>query len=119
MSFWFRTGLFVFSLNLFGWFPQGLQAETLIISHPDDSSKTVEAFFKKPPKPKQNGSWPTVVFLHGYQSQPSAGGKDFMAWGVLDKFADRGILPYQFHNRDLEILPGRRIFVVHRPNVRF
>ncbi len=69
-----------------------LQAETLIVPHPDDSSKIVEAFFKKPSRPKRNGSWPTIIFLHGYQSHPSAGGRDFIDWGVLDKFANRGYL---------------------------
>jgi dipeptidyl aminopeptidase/acylaminoacyl peptidase len=32
------------------------------------------------------------VFLHGHQDRPSAGGKDFVNWGVLDQFAARGYL---------------------------
>ncbi|MGI9074644.1 MAG: alpha/beta hydrolase family protein [Bryobacteraceae bacterium] len=64
-------------------------AETLTVPHPDDPSKEVEAFFEKP---TSSGPWPTVIFLHGYQSWPSAGGKDFVNWGVLDKFAKRGYL---------------------------
>jgi dipeptidyl aminopeptidase/acylaminoacyl peptidase len=33
-----------------------------------------------------------VVLLHGHQASPSAGGKDFVSWGVLDNFAKRGFL---------------------------
>jgi dipeptidyl aminopeptidase/acylaminoacyl peptidase len=49
----------------------------------------VEAFFEKP---AGSGPWPTVVLLHGYQAWPSAGGKDFVGWGVLNKLAKRGFL---------------------------
>lgn len=49
----------------------------------------MEAFFEKP---AGNGPWPTVVLLHGYQAWPSVGGKDFINWGVLDKFAKLGYL---------------------------
>jgi dipeptidyl aminopeptidase/acylaminoacyl peptidase len=49
----------------------------------------VEAFYVKP---QGNGPWPTVLFLHGHQSPPSAGGRDFVSWGVLERFARRGYL---------------------------
>ena len=65
------------------------QTQTLTIPHPDDPSKVVEAFVKKP---AGRGPWPTVVLLHGYQTSPSAGGMDFVNWGVLDKLANRGYL---------------------------
>ena len=65
------------------------QAQTLSIPHPDEPVKKVEYFLQKP---KGNGPWPTVVFLHGHQDWPRAGGKDFVQWGVLDQFADHGYL---------------------------
>jgi len=65
------------------------KAQTLSISHPDDPAKKVEYFLEKP---KSNGPWPTIVFLHGHQEWPRAGGKDFVKWGVLDEFAGRGYL---------------------------
>lgn len=64
-------------------------AQALSIPHPDDPSKKVEYFLEKP---KGNGPWPAVVFLHGHQEWPRAGGKDFVKWGVLDEFAGRGYL---------------------------
>jgi dipeptidyl aminopeptidase/acylaminoacyl peptidase len=64
-------------------------AQTLSVPHPDDPSKKVEYFLEKP---KGNGPWPTIVFLHGHQEWPRAGGKDFVKWGVLDEFAGRGYL---------------------------
>jgi dipeptidyl aminopeptidase/acylaminoacyl peptidase len=64
-------------------------AQTLSISHPDDPAKKVEYFLEKP---KGSGPWPTIVFLHGHQEWPRAGGKDFVQWGVLDEFANRGYL---------------------------
>jgi dipeptidyl aminopeptidase/acylaminoacyl peptidase len=65
------------------------QAQTLSIPHPDDPSRQVEYFLDKP---KGNGPWPTIVLLHGHQTWPSAGGKDFVQWGVLDQLAARGYL---------------------------
>lgn len=66
-----------------------LAAETLFIHHPDDPGKRVEAFFQKP---AGAGPWPTILFLHGHQEWPSLGGKDFVAWGELDRFAKKGYL---------------------------
>jgi dipeptidyl aminopeptidase/acylaminoacyl peptidase len=57
--------------------------------HPDDPAKKIEYFLEKP---RRTGPWPMVVFLHGHQGWPRAGGKDFVKWGVLDEFADRGYL---------------------------
>src|SRR5215471_7855437 len=66
------------------------RAQTLTIPHPDDPSKQVEYFLEKP---SGNGPWPVVIFLHGHQQWPfSPGGEDFVKWGVLDDFANRGYL---------------------------
>ena len=64
-------------------------AQALSVPHPDDSTKKVEYFLEKP---KGNGPWPTVIFLHGHQEPPRMGGKDFVRWGVLEQFAGRGYL---------------------------
>jgi dipeptidyl aminopeptidase/acylaminoacyl peptidase len=64
-------------------------AQAHSISHPDDPAKKVEYFLEKP---TSDGPWPTVIFLHGHQEWPRAGGKDFVKWGVLDEFAGRGYL---------------------------
>src|SRR5690242_11682897 len=66
-----------------------VDAQSLSIIHPDDSSKRVEYFLEKP---KGTGPWPTVVFLHGHQQGLRPGGRDFVTWGVLDRFAKRGYL---------------------------
>jgi dipeptidyl aminopeptidase/acylaminoacyl peptidase len=63
-------------------------AETL--THPDKAGAEVEYFVRKP---DGAGPRPTVIFLHGYQPPPSRpGGKAFLDWGVLDRFAKRGYL---------------------------
>lgn len=67
----------------------GVPVETLTLTHPDDASKKVEYFLEKP---AGAGPWPTVVFVHGHQDSPRPGGKDFVNWGVLDRFARRGYL---------------------------
>jgi dipeptidyl aminopeptidase/acylaminoacyl peptidase len=64
-------------------------AQTLSIPHPDDPSKQVEYFLEKP---QGKGPWPTIILLHGHQTWPGAGGKDFVQWGVLDQYAGRGYL---------------------------
>lgn len=64
-------------------------AQVLSIPHPDAPSKKIEYFLEKP---QSTGPWPAVVFLHGHQEWPRAGGKDFVQWGVLDEFAGRGYL---------------------------
>ncbi len=64
-------------------------AEALFVPHPDDSSKKVEYFLEKP---VGKGPWPTLIFLHGHQEGLRPGGKDFVQWGVLDRFAKRGYL---------------------------
>src|SRR5271163_3191325 len=68
---------------------KSLAADAIFIHHPDDSGKRVEAFVQKP---AGNGPWPTIVFLHGHQEWPSYGGKDFVTWGELDRFAKKGYL---------------------------
>jgi len=69
--------------------PESLAADTIFIHHPDDAGKRVEAFVQKP---AGNGPWPTIVFLHSHQEWPSYGGKDFVTWGELDRFAKKGYL---------------------------
>jgi dipeptidyl aminopeptidase/acylaminoacyl peptidase len=64
-------------------------AEARFIPHPDDSSRWVEYFLKTP---AGSGPWPAVIFLHGHQEGTRPGGKDFVRWGVLDRFAERGYL---------------------------
>ena len=65
------------------------RALPLIIPHPDDPTKQVEYFLEVP---KGERPWPTVLFLHGHQESPRPGGRDFVKWGVLDDFANRGYL---------------------------
>ena len=65
------------------------RAQTLSIPHPDDPARKVEYFLEKPAGP---GPWPAIILLHGHQDWPRAGGKDFVSWGVLDDFANRGYL---------------------------
>src|SRR5215471_12406622 len=65
------------------------RAQALSIPHPDNPAKKIEYFLEKP---QGRGPWPAIVFLHGHQDWPTAGGKDFVKWGVLDEFADRGYL---------------------------
>ena len=66
-----------------------LKAQSLAIPHPTDPSKAVECFVRRP---VGHGPWPTVVFIHGHQDHPRAGGMDFVSWGVLDRWAKRGYL---------------------------
>jgi dipeptidyl aminopeptidase/acylaminoacyl peptidase len=68
---------------------KALAADTIFIHHPDDPGKRIEAFLQKP---SGTGPWPTIVFLHGHQEWPSYGGKDFVTWGELDRFAKKGYL---------------------------
>ncbi|KQV57374.1 MULTISPECIES: S9 family peptidase [unclassified Caulobacter] len=66
--------------------PALTQAET--IAHPDNSAARVEYFVSRP---GGDGPWPTVILLHGYQPPDARlGGKAFVDWGVLDRFAKRG-----------------------------
>ncbi len=66
-----------------------LNAQSLTIPHPSDTTKTIEYFLNKP---TGNGPWPTVVFLHGHQDAPRRGAQDFVSWGVLNRWAKRGYL---------------------------
>jgi len=77
-------------LNLLACFFPGLaRAETLSIPHPDDPAKKVEYFLEKP---VGSGPWSTVIFLHGHQEGSRPGGRVFVEWGVLGRFAKRGYL---------------------------
>jgi dipeptidyl aminopeptidase/acylaminoacyl peptidase len=65
-------------------------AQQATVSHPDRRGATIEYFVEHP---EGSGPWPTVVFLHGYQS-PTAqiGGRAFVNWGVLKQYAKKGYL---------------------------
>jgi dipeptidyl aminopeptidase/acylaminoacyl peptidase len=64
------------------------QAGQTLTPHPDRQGAVVESFAEHP---AGHGPWPTVVFLHGHQ--PSrVGGRAFVSWGVLDRFAKAGYL---------------------------
>ena len=62
---------------------------SLLIPHPEDGSKQVEYFVRRP---IGEGPWPTLIFLHGHQEDPRMGGGVFVQWGVLDQAAERGYL---------------------------
>jgi dipeptidyl aminopeptidase/acylaminoacyl peptidase len=66
--------------------PSLASAET--IAHPDNGAARVEYFVSRP---SGNGPWPTIIFLHGYQPPDARpGGRAFVDWGVLDRFAKKG-----------------------------
>lgn len=65
------------------------QSAALLIPHPEDVSKQVEYFMRRP---IGEGPWPTLIFLHGHQEDPRMGGGVFVQWGVLDQAAERGYL---------------------------
>lgn len=65
------------------------KAQPLSIPHPADTTKNIEYFVRKP---AGKGPWPTVVLLHGHQNGLRRGGQDFVSWGVLDRWAQRGYL---------------------------
>ena len=70
--------------------PAAARGAGLTMPHPDDPTKTVEYFLEKP---AGNGPWPAVVFVHGHQEAPRrVGGADFVKWGVLGRYAQRGYL---------------------------
>lgn len=84
------TSLFLIALLLVNGCGQPAQADPLTISHPDDSNATIEYFVEQP---AGTGPWPTVIFLHGYQS-PAAkiGGRAYINWGVLRRYSQEGYL---------------------------
>jgi len=61
----------------------------MVMPHPDDSTGQVEYFIRRP---VGEGPWPTLIFLHGHQNEPSTGGRVFVQWGVLAQIAERGYL---------------------------
>jgi dipeptidyl aminopeptidase/acylaminoacyl peptidase len=62
----------------------------VLVQHPNNATAKVEYFSQRP---RGDGPWPTVIFLHGHQPQlKSAGGRAFVDWGVLSRFADEGYL---------------------------
>jgi dipeptidyl aminopeptidase/acylaminoacyl peptidase len=61
-----------------------------IVAHPDKKGTQIEYFMRKP---AGVGPWPTIIFLHGHQPILSrVGGRAFVDWGVLDRFAKKGYL---------------------------
>lgn len=67
----------------------GTRSVARTVPHPDNPSKSVEYFIEQP---RGDGPWPTIVFLHGRQEGARPGGRLFVEWGVLKKFAARGYL---------------------------
>ena len=86
---WLRTALILFVGFSACTSNKVARALTLSMPHPDDPAKKVEYFLENP---RGAGPWPTVALLHGHQDWPRAGGRDFVKWGVLDEFAERGYL---------------------------
>lgn len=87
---WCSRFLLLLFLGFFACSPHKIaRAQTVSIPHPDDAAKKVEYFLEKP---HGNGPWPAIVFLHGHQEWSSHGGRDYVDWGVLDEFTDRGYL---------------------------
>jgi dipeptidyl aminopeptidase/acylaminoacyl peptidase len=67
-----------------------LYAAQLKLSHPDKTGSVIEYFADRP---SGTGPWPTIIFLHGHQSLLTrVGGKAFVKWGVLKRFANEGYL---------------------------
>jgi dipeptidyl aminopeptidase/acylaminoacyl peptidase len=61
-----------------------------MIAHPDNAARQVEYFVRRP---TGAGPWPTVVFLHGHQNGARRpGGRSYVDWGVLDRYAAQGYL---------------------------
>ena len=63
--------------------------DSKFILHPDDPNKKIEYFIKYP---KGTGPFPAILFIHGHQEGLRPGGKDFVDWGVLNQFANRGLI---------------------------
>jgi dipeptidyl aminopeptidase/acylaminoacyl peptidase len=60
------------------------------IPHPDKRGASVEYYVEQP---AGRGPWKTVIFLHGHQGPMGRiGGKAYVNWGVLRRFADNGYL---------------------------
>lgn len=65
-------------------------ARSATIAHPDDRNAQIEYFVEQP---AGKGPWPTIIFLHGHQGAiQRIGGRAFVDWGVLSRFAGRGYL---------------------------
>ena len=60
------------------------------LGHRDDSSKRIEVYWAKPSGP---APWPTVVLIHGHQTEKDAGGgKVYLTYGTLGRLAENGYL---------------------------
>jgi dipeptidyl aminopeptidase/acylaminoacyl peptidase len=60
----------------------------MFLSHPTDN-KNIEYFIDKP---KSEKPLKTIILVHGHQFPEKVGGYDFVKWGVLDKWKNRGYL---------------------------
>jgi dipeptidyl aminopeptidase/acylaminoacyl peptidase len=86
---WFGRWALIASLSVMSCMPATL-AKAERVAHPDKKGAQVEYFMRKP---VGAGPWPTIIFLHGHQPNLSrVGGKAFVDWGVLDRFAKKGYL---------------------------
>jgi dipeptidyl aminopeptidase/acylaminoacyl peptidase len=86
---WFGRLALIASLTVMGCLPAtSVNAE--ITAHPDKKGAQIEYFMRSP---VGVGPWPTIIFLHGHQPVLArVGGKAFVDWGVLDRFAKKGYL---------------------------
>jgi dipeptidyl aminopeptidase/acylaminoacyl peptidase len=86
---WVHRFLFVFALLVAGC-GRAEPVDGFRIPHPDSRGTNIEYFVAQP---TGAGPWPTLVFLHGHQrAGRQIGGRAFVDWGVLDRYAARGYL---------------------------
>lgn len=58
-----------------------------LLGHPHHKGKQIEVFWTRP---KGEGQWPAVLFIHGHQEQVRNGGETFVKTGRLGIMASRG-----------------------------
>jgi len=59
------------------------------IVHPDSRQKQIEFYWARP---KAEGPWPVLIYIHGHQERQRPGGKDLADGGVLERMARRGVV---------------------------
>lgn len=83
-------GFLIVTVLLLGGCNKTAATPSSIIRHPDRHNATVEYFAELP---VGRGPWPTIVFLHGQQGpMERIGGKVFVNWNMLRRFANKGYL---------------------------